>query len=250
MGREFELRKDVELDATPEQVWAAIATGPGIESWFMGPYEIEPREGGAMRMTVHGDVDESTITAWEPPTRLCVRGTEAEDGTFHAFEYIVEGREGGSTVLRFVHSGFIGGDWGDEYVAQTGHGWDMYLHTLGEYLAHFTGRAGTFVYAEGPRTADGSRAWPRVAEALGVPESVPRGERVLLAPEGLPPIKGIADYTVPGHPDFLGVRTDSALYRFHGHGDTVVVGHHLFADGVDRAAEDDAWKGWLARVLG
>ena len=32
---ERRLEKSIELDATPEQVWAAIATGPGIDSWFV-----------------------------------------------------------------------------------------------------------------------------------------------------------------------------------------------------------------------
>ena len=34
MTREFEIKKEVEVDGTPEQVWDAIATGPGIDSWF------------------------------------------------------------------------------------------------------------------------------------------------------------------------------------------------------------------------
>ena len=31
MAHPFEVRKDIEVDATPEQVWEAIATGPGID---------------------------------------------------------------------------------------------------------------------------------------------------------------------------------------------------------------------------
>jgi uncharacterized protein YndB with AHSA1/START domain len=46
MSRDFELHKEMELDASPEQVWEAIATGPGISSWFMGPHEVEPHVGG------------------------------------------------------------------------------------------------------------------------------------------------------------------------------------------------------------
>ena len=46
MTHPFEVSQEIELDATPEQVWEAIATGPGIDSWFMGRNEIEPREGG------------------------------------------------------------------------------------------------------------------------------------------------------------------------------------------------------------
>jgi uncharacterized protein YndB with AHSA1/START domain len=34
--REFEVREAIELEATPQQVWEAIATGPGLDSWFMG----------------------------------------------------------------------------------------------------------------------------------------------------------------------------------------------------------------------
>jgi uncharacterized protein YndB with AHSA1/START domain len=41
MGRKFENHQEVELDASPEQVWEAIATGPGIDSWFMGRNEVE-----------------------------------------------------------------------------------------------------------------------------------------------------------------------------------------------------------------
>ena len=32
MGREFEACQEAEVGATPEQVWEAIATGPGIDS--------------------------------------------------------------------------------------------------------------------------------------------------------------------------------------------------------------------------
>ena len=42
MGHEFELRKEITLAASPEQVWDAIATGPGMDAWFMGRNEIEP----------------------------------------------------------------------------------------------------------------------------------------------------------------------------------------------------------------
>jgi hypothetical protein len=46
MAHEFELHKEIELDATPEQVWEAIATGPGIDSWFMDRNQVEPCQGG------------------------------------------------------------------------------------------------------------------------------------------------------------------------------------------------------------
>ena len=45
---ERKLEKTVELDASPEQVWELIATGPGISTWFV-PHEVEEREGGAAK---------------------------------------------------------------------------------------------------------------------------------------------------------------------------------------------------------
>lgn len=154
MSRKFELPKEVELAAGPEQVWEAIATSPGISSWFMGPHEIEPRVGGTMKLTIGDFSEQATITAWDPPKRLAYRGDAGPDGSFHAMEYLSKGREGTSTVLKFVHSGVLSDDWGTEYEDMTSHGWDRYLHTLAQYLTYFTGRPGTFVYAEMPR-------WPR-----------------------------------------------------------------------------------------
>ena len=54
MGREFELTDFAEVDATPEQLWEAIATGPGIDSWFMGRNQVDPGEGGRTRLTMGG----------------------------------------------------------------------------------------------------------------------------------------------------------------------------------------------------
>ena len=91
MSHEFRLTHDVDLQATPEQVWAAIATGPGVDSWFMGKNEIEPREGGKASMTMPGFTGESTVTAWEPPHRFGYRAAPGEDGAFMAVEYLIEG---------------------------------------------------------------------------------------------------------------------------------------------------------------
>ncbi len=54
MAHPFELTHEFEVDASPEEVWDAIATGPGVDAWFMGVNEIEPREGGATRMAFRG----------------------------------------------------------------------------------------------------------------------------------------------------------------------------------------------------
>lgn len=230
---EFEIRKEVVLSATPEQVWQAVATPEGQAAWLF-PTEKPP---------------ESTVEE-EPPARLAVRTPTAPDGSFHAFEYLITARGDGTTVLRFVHSGFVSDDWGDEFVVSSSQGWDLYLHTLAEYLAHFPDRPATYIDAEAPAGVTGSEAWTRVERSLGLAGPVKPGDTVRLTPLGLSPIDGVVDYAVPGEEN-LGIRTDDALYRFHGRtalGMPVAVGHHLYAADVDRDTVRDAWQKWLATL--
>ncbi|WP_028925727.1 SRPBCC family protein [Pseudonocardia acaciae] len=247
MAREFEIRKEVEIDATPEQIWQAIATGPGITSWFM-PHEVTPGEGGSIRLTVPGFEEESVITAWEPAKRLAYRGKTADDGTVHAMEYLIEGRDGGSTVLRFVHSGMLGDKWGDDFEVGLAHGWDQYLHTLGEYITRFLGRPVTFINANGPAASAAPDGWSEFLAGLGLDGPVEEGDQVRLTPSGLDPIEGVADYV---REEFLGVRTDDGLYRFHGLGRMgmpIAVGHHIYRDDIDRAATEKAWTTFMESV--
>ena len=110
MAKPFEVVIEQELDATPEQAWEAITTGAGMDGWFMGTNEVEPRLGGALRTALPGFTMESTITAWDPPHRFVNTSPEAPDGRLMAFEFIIEGRAGGTTLLRCVHSGFLPDD--------------------------------------------------------------------------------------------------------------------------------------------
>lgn len=247
MPREFEISAKVEIDASPEQIWLAIATGPGITAWFM-PHEVEPGLGGTVRLTVEGHEEESTITVWEPGKHLAYRGAVAEDGTVHAIEFLVEGRDGASTVLRFVHSGVFGDGWGDEYEASMTSGWEMYLHTLAQYVTYFQGRPVTFVDATGPEASSSREAWAVLRADLGADASVGLGDEVHLTPTGLPPVDGVVDHVGP---TFLGVRAADGLYRFHGLaelGMPVAVGHHLYVEGLDRTRLERDWSSWLAAV--
>ncbi|MEU1879964.1 SRPBCC domain-containing protein [Streptosporangium sp. NPDC020072] len=250
MGHEFEVRRQVELAADPEEVWQAIATGPGVDSWFMGRSRIEPRQGGSTRLTVGGAVEEATITSWEPPGRFAYRTGRGEDGTFMAFEWLVEGRDRGSTVLRLVHEGFLEGDWESEYEAMQS-GWDMYLHTLAAYLRHFPGLRGTPVSALKVGAAGPERAWAALTGALGLPATAAVGEPVSVAPEGLAPIEGVLDYADPF--SCLGVRTGDALYRFlhsgERRGDAVFLAHHVYSGGAGEQELGRAWQAWLERLF-
>lgn len=246
MGREWEQRDEVEIDATPEQVWQAIATGPGYDSWFMGRTEVEPAEGGAVRTDLGGYAMESTVTAWEPLRRFAHRSDEAPDGRFIAFEYLIEAREQGSTVLRLVTNGFLpGDDWEAEYDAMRSGG-AMYFATLVAYLTHFAGRTAMPVTVAAPMTPDAPAVFDRIPAALGLTAAPAVGAGARVTPEGLPAVDGVVDLVSP---DAIGVRTHDALYRFvRGFRGPVIVTHHLFAGGLDRRETEQGWRAWLARL--
>src|SRR5690625_6638386 len=112
MSKHFEIRKEVVLETTPEQVWHAIATQEGRTAWSPDPYQ--PMEG--------------MVVEAEENKRLAVRTPEAENRAFHAFEYLVSAGTDGTTTLTVVHSVYLGDDWDAEFdfgrseEARVGHG--------------------------------------------------------------------------------------------------------------------------------
>ena len=51
-GKHRSVEIEFDVEATPEQVWQAIATGEGVSSWLM-PAELETRDGkpSALKMS-------------------------------------------------------------------------------------------------------------------------------------------------------------------------------------------------------
>lgn len=242
MGHTWENRDEASVDASVEEVWDAIATGPGIDSWYMGRTSVEPGADGSVHTDLGGFAMDSSVTSWEPPHRFGYR-TDGPDGRFIAFEYLIEGREQGSTVIRLVANGFLpGDDWEAEFDAML-KGGQMYFGTLVAYLNHFAGRFATPLTVSGPRVADWDSAWAAMRAALGVSATPALGDPARLTVPGLPPIEGEIDF-VNAHA--LGVRTEDALYRFvQGFFGSVVLVHHLFADAVDEQETTRAWQAWL-----
>ncbi|WP_206794895.1 SRPBCC domain-containing protein [Amycolatopsis sp. MtRt-6] len=242
MGHEFELTDAAEVAATPEEVWDAIATGPGIDSWFMGRNEVEGGTGGTIRGAFGAYQPEYRIREWDPLERLVYGSDTAPDGRRIAYEFLIEGRDAGSTVIRCVTSGFLpGDDWEDEFEAMTTGG-ELFFRTLVEYVTHFAGRTATPVTAFGPPVRDWDEAWTRLGAALGLPARPAAGDRVRIGQDGV--VYAVNDQTV-------GVRTADAMFRFlRGFHGPMVAGHHLFAPGANPEVEEKAWSDWLNRVFG
>lgn len=223
---EFAIRREVVLPATPEQVFEAVTTG---QANWMFPVPSAPAP-----------------QAWEPPGRFAVR-QDGEDGWFNALEYIIETCEGGTAVLRYVHSGIFADNWDDQYDGASKHT-DFYLHTLGQYLGHFAGRSATYVSVSGPDSSQKPDAMETLKQALGLTGDSREGDAVRIdLPAGR--IDTVVDYL---NPYFVGLRGPDALYRFFGRnhfGSTVDAAHHLFGKNADGEQAEQSWHGWLEGVF-
>lgn len=248
-----EIRRRLELDATPEQVWDAIATGPGITSWFV-PTEVEPRPGGAVSQ-VFGGSDEmhaaGTVTAYEPGRRFAYGPVEEPpDGReSYAFEFLIEARDGGSTVLTFVHSGFgEGAEWDGEYDGFVT-GWDLFLENLRASLAHFAGLPAIGVVTVAWVEGSSQQSWATLLGGLGLSTMPAAGDEITLRPDGPDPISGVVDVATAA---FLGVRSARGLHRIGAEGDAgcgVSAYHYFYGEPIDAPAVTAAWQGWLDELF-
>jgi uncharacterized protein YndB with AHSA1/START domain len=250
---------EVEVPGTPEQVWEAIATGPGIAAWFV-PAEVEGREGGAIAYDMGGGMEESAVvTAWEPPRRFAGeeewQPSEDRPAARLATEFLVEASSGGTCVVRLVSSLFAGGgDWGDELESMR-EGWRMFLENLRLYLTHFAGQRSSRIGVGVPAAGSLDEAWAELGGGLGIADAA-EGERVAAA-AGSPPLAGRVERTIAGaHHRGLAIRLDEPapgvalvfvntwLGRCYAN-----VSAYLFGDEAADVAARDAqpWRAWLER---
>jgi uncharacterized protein YndB with AHSA1/START domain len=139
---------EVEIAATPEQVWDAIASGEGISSWFM-PTDLEPGEGGAIVTHMGEDSSPGSITGWDPPRRLTFEEPQWAELAGHpgalvtplTTEFLVEARSGGTCVVRVTASAFgTGAEWEHEFIDDMATYYRPYFDLLRIYVEQFPGQ--------------------------------------------------------------------------------------------------------------
>ena len=193
-GRRF-VQVEVEVPGTPEEVWKAIATGPGISSWFV-PAEFEERDGKPVAVKLNfgpGMESSSVVTAWDPPRRFGAEAPGWMPGSpVIADEWSVEARGGGICVVRIVHSLFAETDDWDSQLEGTESGWPGFFRILKIYLTHFRGQSSAMMQWMAPAAGTEAEAWATLTAALGL-KGVSVGQR-LNASASVPGLSGVVEH--------------------------------------------------------
>jgi uncharacterized protein YndB with AHSA1/START domain len=248
---ERSIELEVEVAGTPEEVWRAIATGPGISSWYV-PHTVEEREGGAANASFGPGPEmqiAGRVAAWEPPRRVVFDGGEGVDGL--AFEWLVEARDGGACVVRLVNSGFgSGDDWDGQHDAMS-EGWQLFLLNLKLHLEHFRGQSATALLPMAMWAGPRDQTWVAVTSRLGLPPHPAIGDRVRTSAADAPTLAGTVVDVAPWR---LALLVDepaqgTAFIAAEGAGDEVGVSiwSYLYGDAGAAAARRDEprWAAWL-----
>jgi len=184
---------EVEVPGTPEQVWAAVATGAGISAWFV-PASVEERAGGVIALDFGGGmVTSSAITAWCPPHSFVAEDSSwLQGGPSVATEWSVTAQANGLCSVRVVHTLVADSDAWDAHLEGTEHGWPGYFRVLRQYLTHHAGQPSASFVLMATASDDARAVWKTLAGALGVPQARV-GQAVHIAAEGAAPITGTVE---------------------------------------------------------
>ena len=245
---------EVEVPGTPEEVWQAIATGPGISSWFV-PTEFEERDGKPVAVKLNfgpGMESRSVVTAWDPPRMFAAEADGWGPGSPPiANEWSVEARGGGICVVRVVHSLFASTDDWDNQLEGTESGWPGFFRILRIYLTHFRGQRSAIMQWMAPAAGTEAEAWETLTAALGL-KGVSVGQR-WTAPAGVPALSGVVEHVTQSPYDAL-LRLDkpgpgvAALGAVNCGGPIMVaLSFYLYGDQAAGtvARETPLWQAWI-----
>lgn len=254
-------RRSVEVEAqvpgTPEEVWQAIATGPGISSWFV-PTEFEIKDGKPVAVKLNfgpGMESISQLTSWDPAKK---KWTSQSDGWVPgmppvAHEWSVETREGGVCVVRIVQSLFASTDDWDNQLEATEYGWPGFLRTLKIYLTHFRGLKPTVMKWMTTFAGSEAEAWEKLTAPFGL-KGVKVGQS-WTSPPGVPALGGVVEYLSVDPNDAL-LRLEqpgpgvAALGTFNCGGPVMVaLNFYLYGDQAPAtvAKESSQWEAWFQK---
>jgi uncharacterized protein YndB with AHSA1/START domain len=245
---------EVEVPGTPEQVWEAIASGPGVSAWFV-PTEIDPKVGGKIVSHFGPGMDAvATITEIDAPRKLVADCPDfAPGGPNVATEWHVEAKSGGTCLVRVVHSLFASTDDWDGQLSGTETGWPAFFRILRLYLTHFAGQPAAIVQAVGMSPVGPAATFDNLASSLGLSGAKVGDRRT--APAGVPALSGVLEAIREGSNPYAllfleGPQQGAAVLTICAAGEQAYMGMSLYLYGPQAAATkaeiEPQWNTWLA----
>jgi uncharacterized protein YndB with AHSA1/START domain len=242
------------VPGTPEQVWQAIATGPGYTAWFT-PATIDERVGGAIHfdMGENGE-SEGEVTVWEPPLRFgYVERDWGEGAPPLATEITVTARSGDRCVVRMVHSLFASTDDWDDQMEGFEKGWPAFFEVLRLYLSHFADMKAAVAFVMKSVKAPQLDVWKRLTEGLGLIGANAGEERT--APQTPEPLSGTVERVEQGDKQrYVLLRLSQpspgiALTGTYGVGNATNASMAFYLYGEDAeqraASSEPKWRDWF-----
>lgn len=242
-----------EVPGTPKHVWEALATGPGISSWFY-PTEVEEREGGVFCYDTGYQMDTpGVVTVWEPPHRFAHEGRDCgAEGPLTLTDWTIEPRADGRCLVRVVHTAFTDSDAWDESLLSFEAGWPQCLAILHLYLAHHRNPPASIVRALANLDGTAHDAWIALLGALGAEGLAPGGHWTLAAP-GAAELTGVLVEARPGRQPYAVFNLDqpapgiaaASTYKISEKA-TATLSFYFYGDTAPAALRDKAaWQAWM-----
>lgn len=251
------LAAEVEVQASPEEVWRCVSEANEIMKWFAPRAKVEPGVGGEFALSWGDSWDAvGKIEAWEPSRRLRVHhqrpdfpapdGEGPDQKVSLWVDYEIEAKDS-STVLRVVQSGFGSGNRWDEEVQGTQRGWKLYLQTIRNYLENYQGRECANVFVTRPTRHSESDSWARLTSPDG-PLFIEAGVGSCFEFKGEDALQGAVDiFEAPQ--DFGGILRNGCLRIGFKNYQGNFAGEVLLLTYNDSTPDRDAVKGLADRVL-
>lgn len=239
---EFEL----EIGATPEEVWAALTEADGITRWFAPEANVTPGQGGSLTLS-WGPGAEGTgpIHLWEPGRRF--GWTEGPD---KKVEFEIEAIEGGRTRLRMVHSGFAAdANFDDEYGSTHG-GWLTYFSMLQYSATRLRGQPMRQVHQMRTVSKPPDEVWKRLLTEVGLAGATLADATTYRAQLAGRALSGtIIRHPKPGYLSLATADGMAALFVEKAGPDAAMLTIQWFAAGSEAIAEADAMKAALGELV-
>lgn len=253
-------RRRVEMyfdtPGTPQQVWAAMATGPGNAAWFARA-TIEERVGGLLRFDfMPGMSSQGEVTAWDPPRRFAYVEPEWEPGAPPIeTEITIRPGDGPGCAVRMTHTIRTDSSRWDASLQNFEDNWPGFFKVLRHYLANFADRpAASFQVMT--QTSDALEAvWNRMTGALGLVDAKAGEKRRVTGPQVLSGT--VEEVRQDASQHFVMLFLDQPVGvawvgSWRGAGSPVTASAAFYFYGANAqdtvATAESAWQDWLAET--